>query len=64
MKSAIKQVDGVEILTLQDNMIDLASRDDTDMVKRANPPRKAGRMSSILAEPRSTTKPACVQRSM
>jgi len=46
----MKQADAVEILTLQDNMVDLATGDDTDMLKRAKPPRKAGRMNSVLAE--------------
>jgi len=32
---ALNSYDQLKILTLQDNFIDLASRDNTDMVKRA-----------------------------
>ena len=46
----LKACDQVEISTLQDNYIDLVSRDDTEMVKRAgiNPRMESG--SSVVAE--------------
>ena len=46
----LKSCDQVEILTLQDNYIDLVSRDDTDMIKRARIRPRKGSSSSLLAE--------------
>jgi len=37
MTFSINKVDKVEILTLQDNYVDLICRDDTEMLIRANP---------------------------
>jgi 7,8-dihydropterin-6-yl-methyl-4-(beta-D-ribofuranosyl)aminobenzene 5'-phosphate synthase len=50
MAMAIQEVDRVEILTLQDNYIDLLARDDTDVVKRALPLKGLEVKNSILAE--------------
>ncbi len=46
----IKAVDKVEIISLQDNYIDVASQDNSDIVKRATPMLKGEIKSSILAE--------------
>jgi 7,8-dihydropterin-6-yl-methyl-4-(beta-D-ribofuranosyl)aminobenzene 5'-phosphate synthase len=50
MTISLKQVDKVEILTLQDNYVDLVSRDDTEMVVRAKPLKGLEVKNSILAE--------------
>ena len=47
----IKECDKVEILTLQDNYIELTAMDNTDVVQRANPVDKDRRLTvSLLAE--------------
>ncbi len=47
MNFALNEVDKVEVLTLQDNYVDIASMDSTEMVQRAMPVKdsevKAGR---------------------
>jgi len=50
MGITIKEVDKVEILTLQDNYIDLVSRDNTEIVLRAMPIKGKEMKNSILAE--------------
>ena len=50
MTIAINEVDKVEILTLQDNYVDLISRDNTEMVQRAMPVKDMEVQNSILAE--------------
>jgi 7,8-dihydropterin-6-yl-methyl-4-(beta-D-ribofuranosyl)aminobenzene 5'-phosphate synthase len=50
MTIRLKEVDRVEILTLQDNYIDIAAHDGTDIVRRARSTDKAGNRVSILAE--------------
>ena len=50
MMNMINTVDKVEILTLQDNYIDLISRDNTEVVLRAMPLKDGELSSSILAE--------------
>lgn len=50
MTIEISEVDRVEILTLQDNYVDLISRDNSDVVQRAMPKEDMGVPSSILAE--------------
>ena len=50
MTIAINEVDKVEILTLQDNYVDLISRDNTEMVQRAMPIKDMEVRNSILAE--------------
>lgn len=50
MGITIKEVDKVEILTLQDNYIDLVSRDNTEIVLRAMPLKGKEMKNSILAE--------------
>lgn len=50
MMISIGESDKVEILTLQDNYIDLASGDSTDMVKRASPVKEGEIKTSLLAE--------------
>ncbi|MBT3367594.1 MAG: MBL fold metallo-hydrolase [Nitrospina sp.] len=50
MTIAINEVDKIEILTLQDNYVDLVSRDNTEIVQRAMPINNMGVQNSILAE--------------
>lgn len=50
MAHTLNEVDRVEILTLQDNYIDVAAFDGTDVVKRAMPLRDGELNNSILAE--------------
>ena len=50
MAVILKEVDKVEIRTLQDNYIDLVSGDDTEMLKRAMPVKGMEVKNSILAE--------------
>ena len=51
MKSInLEQVDQIEILTLQDNYIDLASQDGNEMVQRAMPLKGMAFANSITAE--------------
>ena len=46
----LNEVDKVEIFTLQDNYIDIASMDNTDIVHRAMPIKDMEIKNSILAE--------------
>jgi 7,8-dihydropterin-6-yl-methyl-4-(beta-D-ribofuranosyl)aminobenzene 5'-phosphate synthase len=46
----LKEVEKVEILTLQDNFIDIAAQDGTAIVQRAAPEDASGKRLSILAE--------------
>jgi 7,8-dihydropterin-6-yl-methyl-4-(beta-D-ribofuranosyl)aminobenzene 5'-phosphate synthase len=50
MSVAIKEVDKVEILTLQDNFIDLVNRDDNEVIRRAMPLKGLEFRNSITAE--------------
>jgi 7,8-dihydropterin-6-yl-methyl-4-(beta-D-ribofuranosyl)aminobenzene 5'-phosphate synthase len=50
MSIAVTEVDKVEVLTLQDNMIDIAANDGTDVVQRASSEDACGNRVSILAE--------------
>ncbi|MBW2085668.1 MAG: MBL fold metallo-hydrolase, partial [Deltaproteobacteria bacterium] len=50
MITPINELDRVEILTLQDNCIDLTTRDDTEVLKRARPVKQSGEVNSIIAE--------------
>jgi len=50
MTITLNEVDKVEILTLQDNYIDIASMDNTDIVHRAMPIKDMEIKNSILAE--------------
>jgi 7,8-dihydropterin-6-yl-methyl-4-(beta-D-ribofuranosyl)aminobenzene 5'-phosphate synthase len=50
MNVTLKEVDKVEIFTLQDNYIDLAAMDGTTMVQRALPVKDMEIKNSILAE--------------
>lgn len=50
MALSIQEVDRVEILTLQDNYVDLVSRDNTEIVQRAMPLKDMEVKNSILAE--------------
>ena len=50
MSVVIKEVDKVEILTLQDNTIDLVNRDDNEVIKRALPLKGLEFRNSITAE--------------
>jgi 7,8-dihydropterin-6-yl-methyl-4-(beta-D-ribofuranosyl)aminobenzene 5'-phosphate synthase len=50
MTLTLKEVDNLEILTLQDNYIDVAAMDSTDMVRRALPLKDGEIKNSILAE--------------
>jgi len=50
MAEKIRAVDKVEILTLQDNYIDLVARDDSAVIKRALPLKGLEAKNSILAE--------------
>jgi 7,8-dihydropterin-6-yl-methyl-4-(beta-D-ribofuranosyl)aminobenzene 5'-phosphate synthase len=50
MATAISEVDKIEILTLQDNYVDLVSRDNTAFVTRAMPLKDMQVKNSILAE--------------
>ena len=50
MTITLNEVDKVEILTLQDNYIDIASMDNTEIVHRAMPIKDMEIKNSILAE--------------
>ena len=50
MTVELKPCHQVEILTLQDNLIDLVSRDDSEILKRARLKPRQGKDSSLLAE--------------
>jgi len=50
MKMKLQEVDKLEILTLQDNYIDVAAMDSTEMVHRAMPLKDGEIKNSILAE--------------
>lgn len=50
MSIAVTEADKVEILTLQDNYVDLVSRDDTEMLMRARPVKGLEVKNSVLAE--------------
>ena len=50
MDIKLKEVDKIEILTLQDNYIDLVSRDNSEIVQRALPIKDGVAKSSVLAE--------------
>jgi 7,8-dihydropterin-6-yl-methyl-4-(beta-D-ribofuranosyl)aminobenzene 5'-phosphate synthase len=50
MTVRLKEVDKVEILTLQDNFIDIAASDGTAIVQRAASEDASGNRVSILAE--------------
>ena len=50
MAIELKEVDEVEVLTLQDNYIDIAAFDDTAIVQRAIPVKEMEIKNSILAE--------------
>jgi 7,8-dihydropterin-6-yl-methyl-4-(beta-D-ribofuranosyl)aminobenzene 5'-phosphate synthase len=50
MSIQVNEVDRVEVMTLQDNYIDLASMDSTEMVQRAIPLKGMAFSNSILAE--------------
>lgn len=50
MRMTINEADKVEILTLQDNYIDLTSKDNTEIVQRARPVKGSKMQGSILAE--------------
>jgi 7,8-dihydropterin-6-yl-methyl-4-(beta-D-ribofuranosyl)aminobenzene 5'-phosphate synthase len=50
MAYSIQEVDRIEILTLQDNYVDLVSRDNTEIVLRAMPLKDMEVKNSILAE--------------
>ena len=50
MTIKLNEVDKVEILTLQDNYVDIASMDNTDIVHRALPVKDMEVKNSILAE--------------
>ena len=50
MNFALNEVDKVEVLTLQDNYVDIASMDSTEMVQRAMPVKDSEVKVSILAE--------------
>ena len=50
MAFTLREVDRVEILTLQDNYVDVAAFDGTDVVKRAMPLKDGEFKNSILAE--------------
>lgn len=50
MKKTLREVDKVEILTLQDNYVDLVSRDNTEVVLRAMPLKDMQVKNSLLAE--------------
>ncbi len=50
MDFTLNEVDKVEVLTLQDNYVDIASMDSTEMVQRAMPVKDSEVKVSILAE--------------
>lgn len=50
MSTFLQQVDKVEILTLQDNYIDLTAQDNSDVVTQALPLKGLEVKNSILAE--------------
>ena len=50
MTNKLDEVDKVEILTLQDNYVDIAAMDNTDIVHRAMPIKDQEIKNSILAE--------------
>jgi len=51
MTHVIEDVDKVEILTLQDNFIDMVTKDNSDVIQRALPMKGMEVSNSILAEP-------------
>ena len=51
MTIQLQEVDKVEILTLQDNYIDIAAHDGTAIVQRPTSEDASGNRVSILAEP-------------
>jgi 7,8-dihydropterin-6-yl-methyl-4-(beta-D-ribofuranosyl)aminobenzene 5'-phosphate synthase len=50
MQATLTPVDKLEILTLQDNYIDLVAMDNSDVVQRANPVKDSEIKNSLLAE--------------
>jgi len=50
MTRELREISKIEIFTLQDNYIDLAIGDDSDMVQRAKPLRGREMRNSVLAE--------------
>ena len=50
MGMIVNEVDKVEILTLQDNFVDIVTRDDNEMIRRAMPIKGMEIKNSILAE--------------
>ena len=50
LQTRIKEIDNVEILTLQDNYIDLTAMDNNEIVKRASPLQDGQFRKSILSE--------------
>lgn len=50
MTTQIQEVDRLEIVTLQDNYVDLVAKDDTEIIKRAMPLKGVEFTNSILAE--------------
>jgi 7,8-dihydropterin-6-yl-methyl-4-(beta-D-ribofuranosyl)aminobenzene 5'-phosphate synthase len=50
MNQRVKEVDRVEILTLQDNYIDIVAKDNSDIIQRAIPLKGLEVSNSILAE--------------
>jgi 7,8-dihydropterin-6-yl-methyl-4-(beta-D-ribofuranosyl)aminobenzene 5'-phosphate synthase len=50
MTNRIREVDKVEVLTLQDNYVDLVARDNSEVVQRAMPIKGVEISNSILAE--------------
>ncbi|MFP4088343.1 MAG: MBL fold metallo-hydrolase [Desulfobacteraceae bacterium] len=50
MNETMKEVDRVEILTLQDNYIDIVSQDNNEVIQRASPVKDGVVKNSILAE--------------
>ena len=50
MGATLNEVDRMEVLTLQDNFVDIAAMDSTEMVRRAMPVQDAEVKISILAE--------------
>ena len=50
MATALKEVDRVDILTLQDNYIEITAMDSNTVVTRANPLKDGEIRASVLAE--------------
>ena len=50
MSVKLKEIDKIEILTLQDNYVDVAAFDGTEIVQRALPVKDMEIKNSILAE--------------